>query len=439
MAFVSASAPSAFDEGQPDSRLLAKANAGYLVKMGASETHAMDISSGWDDSCEALIPMWDSQFAKVFAEKSPHGGHGMDADGWWDTDLPTYQNPNSAFGIPFIAIYNESGCEGSNCTRITDQLIGRVRLNTSYVQANCSEITLAQGASFHEITRTVAPTFNTIFNMTSNTTLATIQASREIHGLTVTSMCNLTSTDIELEIECRSQGCATTRARPTPNQKLSIDFFYNSTVGQTFLDNMIAAIDAPAYDGEDFLSSANKMQTASGSIDQALGAGDAATLVLQASRGLTQIINSYLSASQQALINSIDYDTMIAGVLGSNNATFTPVIMHGAPYAPQYIISLPWLIIDYVSCIVLLVCSIAAVVLRRRTLAPDVFGYVSSLTRDNPNIQLTDGGSVLPGMERARKLKNVRVQFAITKQEGGVGIVGLTVAEDGARKLQKGA
>lgn len=175
------------------------------------------------------------------------------------------------------------------------------------------------------------------------------------------------------------------------------------------------------------------------SIDQALGTDDTASVVLQASRGLTQIINSYLSASQQALINSIDYNSMISGVLGRSNDTFTPVIMRGAPYAPQYIISMPWLIVDYISCIVLLACSVVAVVLRQRTLAPDILGYVSSLTRDNPNIQLPDGGSILPGLERARKLKHVRVQFADTRQEGGVGRVGLTtVSREGVGRLKKG-
>ena len=440
MAFVSPSAPSAFDEGQPNSRVLGRTNARYLTKLGASGTHAMDMSSGWDDSREALIPVWDFEFAKVFAADSPHGGHGVGLDGWWDTDLPTYQIWSSAMGIPFLGIYNGSNSNDTSSLRLTDHLIGHVRLNTSYIQANCSEITIKDG-SFHEITGTVAPTFNTILNMT-NATVPTIAASRNYDGQTVTTMCNLTTTLVELEISCARDGCKTTRARPTTNQPLTIPFFYNTTLGQIFIDNMVAAIGAPAYDGEDLLSSTSKWQDARNQVDHAYQNTEGVsipTLLLPASRGMTQVINTYLQASQQALINSTNTDALIDGVLGRNNAysdTFERITMHGAPYAPQYRISYPWLIIDFVSCLVLLACSIFAIVLGRCTLAPDVFGYVSSLTRDNPHLNLPDGGSMMPGLERARRLKGVKVQIVDVGE--GVGRVGLTVAGSGREGLRKG-
>lgn len=74
-----------------------------------------------------------------------------------------------------------------------------------------------------------------------------------------------------------------------------------------------------------------------------------------------------------------------------------------------------WLIILLVSAIALLACVLAGLVLKYfSTSAPDVVGYVSSLTRDNPYVAsiVPAGGSTLDGFDRARLLKNVRIKLA---------------------------
>jgi hypothetical protein len=56
-----------------------------------------------------------------------------------------------------------------------------------------------------------------------------------------------------------------------------------------------------------------------------------------------------------------------------------------------------------------------------RTIAPDIFGYISSLTRENPHFALaTEKGSALSGLERARLLGNVKIKIGEYTHEDGL-------------------
>lgn len=109
----------------------------------------------------------------------------------------------------------------------------------------------------------------------------------------------------------------------------------------------------------------------------------------------------------------------------TQNPSFALAILNGGRYDPSYRLNYAWVTIDFLSCFILLVAPTVAVHLRRRTLAPDIFGYVSSLTRDNPHINLPEGGSTLSGLDRARMLKNVKVKIADVRGDDGIGRVGL--------------
>jgi hypothetical protein len=65
----------------------------------------------------------------------------------------------------------------------------------------------------------------------------------------------------------------------------------------------------------------------------------------------------------------------------------------GALYAPQYRLSIPLVIVDLISCKILLAAALASMWLRKNTRALDIFGYVSSLTRNDPHLNLLEGGS----------------------------------------------
>jgi hypothetical protein len=69
-----------------------------------------------------------------------------------------------------------------------------------------------------------------------------------------------------------------------------------------------------------------------------------------------------------------------------------------------------------------------------RTVAPDIVGHISSLTRDNPYVKIPGGGSSLSGFKRARYLKDVEIKIADLKPDDEVGrIVIMSVDEANPR------
>lgn len=78
---------------------------------------------------------------------------------------------------------------------------------------------------------------------------------------------------------------------------------------------------------------------------------------------------------------------------------------------PVYVSSHSWATILLIASLLLFICAIYGTILKYQTVAPDVLGYVSSLTRDNPYVPLPGGGTALDGLERARLLKNMKVRL----------------------------
>ncbi|TVY35165.1 hypothetical protein LSUB1_G007567 [Lachnellula subtilissima] len=84
----------------------------------------------------------------------------------------------------------------------------------------------------------------------------------------------------------------------------------------------------------------------------------------------------------------------------------------------------------------LLLCeAVASVVLRINTLAPDILGYVSSLTRDNPYVGAS-GASHLDGLERARALQALIVTLGDVNVGAEIGHITLTASEN-VQRLKK--
>ena len=71
--------------------------------------------------------------------------------------------------------------------------------------------------------------------------------------------------------------------------------------------------------------------------------------------------------------------------------------------------------------IVLQICGIVTLVLMALTKAPNILGYVSTLTRDNPYAAVPAGGDALSGADRARYLANAQVRIADVRSNEGIG------------------
>ena len=70
---------------------------------------------------------------------------------------------------------------------------------------------------------------------------------------------------------------------------------------------------------------------------------------------------------------------------------------------------------------VLQACALGGFALRLVTKAPDILGYISTLTRDNAHFDLPDGGNTMTGVQRARYLANVKVGLRDVRPEEDVG------------------
>lgn len=107
-----------------------------------------------------------------------------------------------------------------------------------------------------------------------------------------------------------------------------------------------------------------------------------------------------------------------------------------------------WVTLLIAVSIILLLCSALSLILRLLIVAPDVLGYVSSLTRDNPYIitkPSDNGGSLLDGTDLARRLRDVRIKIADVAPDADVGHVAVVeISKDRdelqlkCSKLQKG-
>lgn len=104
--------------------------------------------------------------------------------------------------------------------------------------------------------------------------------------------------------------------------------------------------------------------------------------------------------------------------------------------APVYYINNIWFVLYFVSAIVLLICAITNVMLRRLSHAPDFLGGISALTRDSPYFDLPTPASGLNETDRSRLLQDKWVMIQDVSPEKEIGRIALSDAA-GIVLLQK--
>ncbi|ORY19853.1 hypothetical protein BCR34DRAFT_471577 [Clohesyomyces aquaticus] len=102
-----------------------------------------------------------------------------------------------------------------------------------------------------------------------------------------------------------------------------------------------------------------------------------------------------------------------------------------------YVCNFAWLSLLMVAAGVIFITGAASLVLKRKTLGPEIFGFVTSMTYENPYVKIPDGGSMLDAMERARLLKDVDMYIADVKGDQDVGHIALAAGVP-LRKLERG-
>jgi hypothetical protein len=104
---------------------------------------------------------------------------------------------------------------------------------------------------------------------------------------------------------------------------------------------------------------------------------------------------------------------------------------------PVFRCNFAWLSLLLAAAITVLLIGIASLILKRKTLGPEMFGYVASMTYENQFIKIPEGGSMLDAMERARLLKDVEISVGDVRGDEEVGHIALAAGVP-MRKLEKG-
>jgi hypothetical protein len=102
-----------------------------------------------------------------------------------------------------------------------------------------------------------------------------------------------------------------------------------------------------------------------------------------------------------------------------------------------FVCNFAWLSLLLAAASTILLTGIASLILKRKTLGPEMFGFVTSMTYENPFVKIPDGGSMLDAMERARLLKDVEVSVGDVRGDEDVGHIALAAGVP-LRKLERG-
>jgi hypothetical protein len=408
LVFRSAKAPSYF---QPSDGL-ASASYNKLTTINAISTIALQISglpagSYVDNFGAPLLPLLNQ------SNQAPLGT--PDENGWQTVPTGSFW-PTSYLGIPTYFVSNISGVSSHFIGKISD-------LSTSYIYPDCADSTAGNASDFPA---GLLPTISTSMNMSSSNSsegfpvmdLWLRSANSSFH-----SKCVLRRYQVQLQGKCDAIACSFGKVRPNHNADIAFDSpateFFDKEFASSFFSELLISAGVPAsFDdmppmgftlGITYDNSSDTWSSSNGFSETAAVPGQVI------SAGLTAVLNTYMRASQVpggiAFEDTVDEVYEVAAGT-STDPTWSRASAKGAAYSPQYVLSVPWLVIDFISCAVLLVAAFWSTRLRQKTVAPDVFGYVSSMTRDNPHIPLPEGGTTLSGVERTRAMRNVRVKIA---------------------------
>lgn len=336
-----------------------------------------------------------------------------------------------------------------------EKVIGEFTFKTSYLNAQCGSI---RTQTISRFPGDPASNMSTSLNMTTTLTTNGLPTPRSfdiwhkwtpsywadlgynrdppvINGLasgTLQISCNITRPDVEVQAKCSETSCVPRQMRYLADEgnHQYITPFDDDTWAFEFFDNYLWSTGEPESTttnatGETIIERSLNLQSFIGLLPNDASAkltyGDTNTLLSSFSPNMTRSLNTYFNIGI-----SVGVPSPATAPELYNTFTF-----HGALYAPAYRLHWAWIVLDYLSCVLLLAAASWSLWLRKHTLAPDIFGYVSSLTRDNPHVPV-EGGSALSGVDRAKLMGKVKIRIGNVGEDGDVGKVGIVYIHEDA-------
>lgn len=105
-----------------------------------------------------------------------------------------------------------------------------------------------------------------------------------------------------------------------------------------------------------------------------------------------------------------------------------------------FVCNFGWLALLLAASGIIFVAGGVALVLKHKTLGPEIFGFVTSMTYDNPYVRIADGtlggGTTMDAMERARVLKDVKVYIGDVRGDDDTGHIAMASGVP-LRKLER--
>ncbi|KAH6891401.1 hypothetical protein B0T10DRAFT_485197 [Thelonectria olida] len=241
--------------------------------------------------------------------------------------------------------------------------------------------------------------------------------------------CSLTTTYVEMQVECVGYECVSKAMRPStqPHSSTNRTIFDGACKDTKYifayftqvLDTLVPSGGSPAAsllqaylaDPDDALSAVSLMK------DNVDGAWTVEKSLF--SLRMAQMLNTYWLAvvATEALFmgHAPDYETLTSGVTlgdhailtsGTNGTIYTPVTRVHCDFG--------WLVPLVLSTIIMLCAAILTMVVDVELRVPKMLMNMTTLTRGNPrDFNLLPGGGGLQDEARGRVIRNVRVRFGV--------------------------
>jgi hypothetical protein len=151
-------------------------------------------------------------------------------------------------------------------------------------------------------------------------------------------------------------------------------------------------------------------------------------------------VNAYLPANFSATNNSFFdwWPVFDAAVQQSNSPFIGATTQADVTHTEEtFLCNIAWLVMLMIASVIIFTTGLVALVLKHMTLSPEMFGFVTSMTYENPWVKVPEGGTTLDAMERARLLKDVEVHVADVCGDDSVGHIAFAAGVP-LRKLERG-
>jgi hypothetical protein len=142
---------------------------------------------------------------------------------------------------------------------------------------------------------------------------------------------------------------------------------------------------------------------------------------------------SAISGNLTASVASSLYDVSSHGYSNADVDLINTTGITTFPIEPMYALDLPWITLYFISVAVMFAAAVFSLVMHHLCHAPQILGFVSSLTRDSRYFEMMHGNSSEDGAKTAKRLRALKFRVEDVHAGADVGKIAFAPAQDGLR------